>query len=77
MISKQSETMSDLAGELAVSMQNSLDNKIDNNVIVNKNIESTIDNLIRSAEIFDELKNHKAAEIITKIIEKLALNNGK
>lgn len=77
MISKQSEIVSDLAHELSTSMQNSLDNKIDKNIIVNKNIESTIDNLIRSAEIFDELKNYKAAEIITKIIEKLALNNGK
>jgi hypothetical protein len=77
MISKQSEKMSDLACELATSMQDSLDNKIDKNIIVNKNIESTIDNLTRSAELFDELKNYKAAEIITKIIEKLALNNGK
>jgi len=76
MISKQSETMSDLAHELAVSMQNSLDNtvKVDN---VQKNIDLTINNLIRSAELFDELENYKAAEIITKIIEKLALNNGK
>lgn len=76
MISKQSETMSDLAHELAVSMQNSLDNtvKVDN---VQKNIDLTIDNLIRSAELFDELENYKAAEIITKIIEKLALSNGK
>ena len=68
--------MSDLAHELAVSMQNSLDNtvKVDN---VQKNIDLTINNLIRSAELFDELENYKAAEIITKIIEKLALNNGK
>ena len=76
MISKYSENSSDLANQIADSMKNSLNITVNDKTIDN-NIELTINNLIRSAELFDELENYKAAEIITKIIEKLALKNGK
>ena len=76
MISKYSENSSDLASEIADSMKNSLNITVNDKTIDN-NIELTINNLTRSAELFDELENYKAAEIITKIIEKLALKNGK
>lgn len=68
MISKYSQNSS----ELENLMHESLNNK--DELI---NIDNTINDLIRSAELFDELKNHKAAEIITKIIEKLAFKSGK
>lgn len=77
MISKHIEKTSDLANELQRLMHNSLSNKTAQDAVLDNDVNNIIADLSRSAEIFDELENHKAAEIITKIIEKLASNNGK
>lgn len=76
MISKYSGITTDLAEELAKSMQTSL-TKTASDVNLDNKIEETILNLNKSAQLFDELKNYKAAEIITKVIEKLASTSGK
>jgi len=60
------------AYDIAESMNDVLLNKIASQEIVNSNSQKLIEDLNRSSEIFDELGNYKAAEIITKIIEKIA-----
>lgn len=58
--------------DIAESMNDALLNKTASQKIINDNSEQLIENLSRSSELFDDIGNHKAAEIITKIIEKIA-----
>ncbi len=58
--------------DLAESMKNILSNKTASQSLINNKSEELINNLNRSSELFEDLGNVKAAEIITKIIEKVA-----
>lgn len=60
-----------LAEELASSM-NDLLKKTASSDIVEAKSDKLISDLSRSSEIFDDIGNHKTAEIITKILEKIA-----
>ncbi len=61
---------SKLSDELATSMKNALLNKKSDKIVLAS--EKLIEDLNRSSELFEDLGNYKAAEIITKIIEKVA-----
>ena len=61
---------SKLSDEFATSMKNSLLNKKSDKIVLAS--EKLIEDLNRSSELFEDLGNYKAAEIITKIIEKVA-----
>ena len=61
-----------ISDDLAESMGNILSNKTASEKTIDNESTKLILDLSRSSEIFDELGNYKAAEIITKIIEKIA-----
>lgn len=58
--------------DLALSMENILSNKTASENIIENESEKLISDLNRCSEIFEDLGNVKAAEIITKILEKIA-----
>jgi hypothetical protein len=58
--------------DIAESMNDVLLNKTAEDQIKNNKSEELINNLNRSSELFEDVGNVKAAEIITKIIEKIA-----
>jgi hypothetical protein len=63
---------SDLALELEKAMDESM--KGLNKTASSNKIDDILNNLNKSAELFDELGHEKSAEIITSIIEKIALD---
>lgn len=58
--------------DIAESMNDVLLNKTASLETINNTSEKLIADLNKSSEIFDDLGNSKAAEIITKVIEKIA-----
>lgn len=58
--------------DIAKSMSDVLLKKTASKEMVKNSSEKLISDLNRSSELFDHVGNYKAAEIITKIIEKVA-----
>lgn len=69
---KNKSTVKYVAEDLAEAMSNILLNKTASDRTIEVNSEKLLADLNRSSELFEDLGNFKAAEIITKIIEKIA-----
>lgn len=61
-----------VAQDLAEAMNDVLINKVASEVKISNASDKLLSDLNRSSELFEDLGNFKAAEIITKLIEKIA-----